>query len=53
MLWLLIQLIESFMTWHKRLGHMSKQGLKVLIDLNLLPGLKSTNLDFFEDFFIW
>ena len=37
------------MTWHKRLGHMSKQGLKVLLDRSLILGLKYVDLDFCED----
>ena len=32
--------------WHQRLGHMSKQGLKVLSDRKLLPSLKFLKLDF-------
>jgi hypothetical protein len=32
--------------WHQWLGHMSEQGLKVLIDHKLLPSLKSLKLDF-------
>ena len=34
--------------WHKRLGHMSEKGLKILVDKNLLSGLKSYNLDLCE-----
>jgi transposase InsO family protein len=34
--------------WHKRLGHMSEKGLKILVGKNLLPGLKSYNLDLCE-----
>ncbi|KAJ4981494.1 hypothetical protein NE237_032331 [Protea cynaroides] len=40
---------ESTTIWHRRLGHMSMQGLKVLLDRGLLLGLKSVNLDFYED----
>lgn len=40
---------DSSTTWHKYLGHMSKQGLKVLSDQNLLPGLSSINLEFCEN----
>lgn len=36
------------MMWHHRLGHMSKRGLKVLVECNLLPGLKMINLPFCE-----
>ena len=34
--------------WHKRLGHMSEKGLKILVGKSLLPGLKSYNLDLCE-----
>jgi len=34
--------------WHKHLGHMSEKGLKILVGKNLLPGLKSYNLDLCE-----
>jgi hypothetical protein len=34
--------------WHKHLGHMSEKGLKILAGKNLLPGLKSYNLDLCE-----
>ena len=34
--------------WHKRLGHMSERGLKILVGKNLLPGLKSHELNFCE-----
>jgi hypothetical protein len=40
---------ESIMTWHKRLGHMSKQGLKVILDRSLIMGLKYVDSDFRED----
>ncbi|RDX72698.1 hypothetical protein CR513_47774, partial [Mucuna pruriens] len=36
------------MMWHHRLGHMFKQGLKVLMERNLLPGLKEVSLTFCE-----
>ncbi|KAH9779421.1 hypothetical protein KPL71_007705 [Citrus sinensis] len=32
---------ESTMMWHLKLGHMSEQGLKILSERKLLPGLKS------------
>lgn len=32
-------MIDSAITWHKYVSHMSKQGLKVLSNQNLLPGL--------------
>ena len=35
--------------WHKCLGHMSEKGLKILVGKNLLPGLKSYNLDLCEN----
>ena len=31
--------------WHKHLGHMSEKGLKILVGKNLLPGLRSYELD--------
>ena len=34
---------ESTMMWHLKLGHMSEQGLKILSERKLLPGLKSVN----------
>ena len=34
--------------WHKRLGHISKKGLKILIGKNMIPGLKSYELDLCE-----
>ena len=37
---------ESTMMWHFKLGHMSKQGLKILSERKLLPGLKSVSLPF-------
>jgi hypothetical protein len=40
---------ESIMTWHKHLGHKSKQGLKVLLDCSLIMGLKYVDSDFRED----
>ncbi|KAE8711864.1 hypothetical protein F3Y22_tig00110271pilonHSYRG00204 [Hibiscus syriacus] len=30
---------DSTMLWHQKLGHMSEQGMKVLMEQNLLPGL--------------
>lgn len=35
-------------SWHQRLGHMSERGLKILLNRNLLPGLKSLDLCFCE-----
>ena len=34
--------------WHKRLGHMSEKGLKILVGKNLLLGLKYYELDLCE-----
>ncbi|KAH9707327.1 Integrase catalytic domain-containing protein [Citrus sinensis] len=39
---------ESTMMWHLKLGHMSEQGLKILSERKLLPGLKSISLLFCE-----
>ncbi|KAH9654151.1 hypothetical protein KPL70_027652 [Citrus sinensis] len=39
---------ESTMMWHLKLGHMSEQGLKILSERKLLPGLKSVSLPFCE-----
>ncbi|KAH9679088.1 Integrase catalytic domain-containing protein [Citrus sinensis] len=39
---------ESTMMWHLKLGHMSEQGLKILSEQKLLPGLKSVSLPFCE-----
>ncbi|TYK19413.1 Gag-Pol [Cucumis melo var. makuwa] len=36
------------MMWQCKLGHMSKQGLKVLVEKNLLPGLNKVSLPFCE-----
>ncbi|KAL4309312.1 hypothetical protein GQ457_01G041280 [Hibiscus cannabinus] len=30
---------DPAMLWHQKLGHMSEQGMKVLVEQNLLPGL--------------
>ena len=34
--------------WHKRLGHMSEKGMKVLHSKKVLLGLKCVNMDFCE-----
>ena len=34
--------------WHKHLGHMTEKGLKILAGKNLLPSLKSYELDLCE-----
>ena len=36
------------MMWHLKLGHMSKQDLKILSERKLLSGLKSVSLPFCE-----
>ncbi|GJV90693.1 retrovirus-related pol polyprotein from transposon TNT 1-94 [Tanacetum coccineum] len=35
-------------TWHQKLGHMSEQGMKILVERNLLPGLTKVSLPFYE-----
>nr|GEX71161.1 reverse transcriptase domain-containing protein [Tanacetum cinerariifolium] len=35
-------------TWHQKLGHMSKQGMKFLVERKLLPGLTKVSLPFYE-----
>ncbi|KAH9680516.1 hypothetical protein KPL71_026569 [Citrus sinensis] len=37
---------QSTMMWHLKLSHMSEQGLKILSERKLLPGLKSVSLPF-------
>ena len=37
-------------TWRRRLGHMSKKVMKVMLSKGKLPGLKSIDLYFCEDF---
>jgi len=39
---------EMTITWHCKLGHMSERGLKILVERNLIPGLKLVNLPFCE-----
>ncbi|KAE8656252.1 Retrovirus-related Pol polyprotein from transposon TNT 1-94 [Hibiscus syriacus] len=36
------------MLWHKKLGHMSEQGMKVLVEQKLLPGLTKVSLTLCE-----
>ena len=36
--------------WHNHLGHMSEKGLKILVGKNLLPGLRSYNIDLCEHY---
>lgn len=40
--------IDSTLLWHMRLGHMSEQGLKVLIDRKSIKDLKSCSLNLCE-----
>lgn len=35
-------------SWHKRLGHVTERGLKILAEKNLLPVIKSTEFKFCE-----
>nr|GEW83047.1 Gag-Pol polyprotein [Tanacetum cinerariifolium] len=35
-------------SWHQKLGHMSEQGMKILVDKKLLPGLTKVSLPFCE-----
>ncbi|KAE8699518.1 hypothetical protein F3Y22_tig00110577pilonHSYRG00088 [Hibiscus syriacus] len=39
---------DSAMLWHRKLGHMSEQGMKVLVEQNLLPGLIKVSLTLCE-----
>jgi hypothetical protein len=39
---------EKTMMWHKKLGHMSEKGLKILSDQKLLPGFTKVTLPFCE-----
>ena len=39
---------ELTMMWHRKLGHMSEQGLKILAEQKLLLGLKKVSLPFCE-----
>ena len=39
---------ESTMMCHRKLGHMSERGLKILAEQKLLPGLKKVSLPFCE-----
>ena len=38
--------------WHRRLGHMSEKGMKMLLLKGKLPELKSINLDMCESFIL-
>nr|GEW52879.1 Gag-Pol polyprotein [Tanacetum cinerariifolium] len=35
-------------SWHQKVGHMSEQGMKILVDRKLLPGLTKVSLPFCE-----
>ncbi|GJT41412.1 gag-pol polyprotein [Tanacetum coccineum] len=35
-------------TWHQKLGHMSEQGMKILVERKLLPGLTKVSLPSYE-----
>ncbi|KAE8730652.1 putative galacturonosyltransferase 6 [Hibiscus syriacus] len=39
---------DSAMLWHKKLGHMSEQGMKVLVEQKLLPSLTKVSLPLCE-----
>ncbi|KAE8733040.1 Detected protein of unknown function [Hibiscus syriacus] len=39
---------DSAMLWHHKLGHMSEQGMKVLVEKKLLPGLTKVSLPLCE-----
>ncbi|KAE8687628.1 lachrymatory-factor synthase-like [Hibiscus syriacus] len=39
---------DSAMLWHQKLGHMSEQGMKVLVEQKLLPGLTNVSLTLCE-----
>jgi len=41
---------EKTMMWHKKLGHMSKKGLKILSDQKLLLALTKVTLPFYEHY---
>ncbi|GJX56146.1 gag-pol polyprotein, partial [Tanacetum coccineum] len=35
-------------TWHQKLGHMSEQGMNILVERKLLPSLTKVSLPFFH-----
>ncbi|GJU92725.1 retrovirus-related pol polyprotein from transposon TNT 1-94 [Tanacetum coccineum] len=39
-------------TWHQKLRHMSKQGMKILVERKLIPGLTKVSLPFCEYYVI-
>ncbi|XP_020266354.1 uncharacterized protein LOC109841827 [Asparagus officinalis] len=40
---------ETSNLWHRRLGHMSEKGMKIMHTKEKLPGLKSVEIDMCED----
>ena len=38
--------------WHRRLGHMSEKGMKMLLSKGKLPELKSINFDICESYIL-
>ncbi|KAE8718614.1 Detected protein of confused Function [Hibiscus syriacus] len=40
--------LESVILWHQKLIHMSEQGMKVLVEQKLLPGLTKISLTLYE-----
>ncbi|KAE8696959.1 hypothetical protein F3Y22_tig00110637pilonHSYRG00407 [Hibiscus syriacus] len=40
--------LDSAMLWHQKLGHMLEQGMKVLVEQKLLPGLTKVSLTLCE-----
>ncbi|KAL4283725.1 hypothetical protein GQ457_16G004320 [Hibiscus cannabinus] len=40
--------LDPGMLWHQKLGHMSEQGMKVLVEQKLLPGLTKVSLPLCE-----
>ncbi|KAE8690665.1 hypothetical protein F3Y22_tig00110893pilonHSYRG00252 [Hibiscus syriacus] len=41
---------DSAMLWHQKLGHMSEQGMKVLVEQKLLPSLTNVSLPLCEHY---
>ncbi|KAL4361851.1 hypothetical protein GQ457_04G011270 [Hibiscus cannabinus] len=44
----LVVMKDPAMLWHQKLGHMSEQGMKVLVEQKLLPGLTKVSLPLCE-----
>ncbi|GAA0173717.1 hypothetical protein LIER_27276 [Lithospermum erythrorhizon] len=40
---------NASITWHKKVGHMFEQGMKILVEQRLLPGLIKVTLSFCEN----